>query len=90
MDSCKNNLLNTCSCKRLNLIYYIFRLTASYPASYVWYYAVRTELVASVLNLDIRSCVFPCLVNLKRFILLILVININKIACFIRTAKIII
>ena len=56
MYSRKNNLLKTVMCKFFNFSHNIFFVTASYRASCIRNYAVRTKLTATILNFNICSC----------------------------------
>ena len=65
MDSCKNYLLISFLGKCTDFFQHTFNIAASHTASCIRNDAVGTELVASVLNLNVRSYMLRCMINGK-------------------------
>ena len=73
MDSCKNYFPIPFFCKGMDFLQHTFNVTASDTASSIRNNTVRTELIASVLNLDICPYMFCCMINGKFLILFCLI-----------------
>ena len=68
MNSCKYKFLISVFCQTKHFLQNFLFSSASYPSSYVGNNAVATKLIASVLHLQIRSCMLSCTGKLKLFI----------------------
>ena len=73
MDSCKDHFLIPFFRKCTDLLQHTFNIPASDTASCIGNDTVRTELIASVLNLDICPYMFCCMINGKFLILFCLI-----------------
>ena len=73
MNSCKNYFLIPFFCKGMDFLQHTFNVTASDTASRIRNNTVRTELITSVLNLDVCPYMFCCMINGKILILFCLV-----------------